>query len=109
MSYAPIARASNKLPDDERETLRVKFDIAYFVAIKNLPYTKYPKICELENRHAVCVGALYVNETAGKDFIHYIADSRRRELKQTLENSKFFYMLLDGSPDVCKMLIVNYH
>ncbi len=59
-SYAPIARAFNKLPDDERAKLRVKFDIAYFIAIENLPYTKYAKICELENRHGVCVGASYV-------------------------------------------------
>ena len=100
LSYAPIAQAFNKLSDVEREQLRVKFDIAYFVAIENLPYTKYPKICELEMRHGVRVGTSYVNENAGKEFIHgVIAESKRQELKQTLSNAKFFSFLLDGSTD----------
>ena len=98
-SYAPIAQAFNKLSDDEREKLRVKFDIAYFIATENLPYTKYPKLCELETRHGVRVGTSYVNENAGKEFIHYIAELRRQELKQTLANAKFFSLLLDGSTD----------
>ena len=32
VSYAPIAKAFNKLPEDKRERLRVKFDIAYFMS-----------------------------------------------------------------------------
>ena len=98
-SYAPIAQAFNKLSDDERATLRVKFDIAYFLATENLPYTKYPKLCQLETRHGVRVGTSYVNENAGKEFIHYTAESRRQELKATLANAKFFSLLLDGSTD----------
>ena len=33
-SYAPIAQALSKIPDREREQLRRKFDIAYFLAIE---------------------------------------------------------------------------
>jgi len=98
-TYVPIAQAFNKLSDDEREKLRVKFDIAYFVAIENLPFTKYPKVCELEGRHGVRVGTSYINENAGKELIHYIAESQRQELKQRLANAKFFSLLLDGSTD----------
>ena len=35
-------KAFNNTSDDEMEKLRVKIDIAYFVAIKNLALTKYP-------------------------------------------------------------------
>lgn len=41
----------------------------------------------------------YINENAGKELIHYIAESRRQELKQRLANAKFFSLLLDGSTD----------
>lgn len=34
--------------------------IAYFIATENLPYMKYPKICELETRRGVHVGTSYV-------------------------------------------------
>ena len=45
------------------------------------------------------VGTSYVNKNAGKEFIHYIAMSRRVELKQRLAHTKFFSLLLDGSTD----------
>jgi len=32
--------------------------------------------------------------------MHYIAESRRWELKQTLANARFFSLLLEGSTDV---------
>ena len=32
--------------------------------------------------------------------MHYIAESRRRELKRTLANARFFSLLLEGSTDV---------
>ena len=32
--------------------------------------------------------------------MHYTAESRRRELKQTLANARFFSLLLEGSTDV---------
>ena len=73
-SYAPIAQAFAKPSDEEREKLRAKFEIAYFVS-ENLPFTKYLHICELEARHGVSVGTFYVNEYAGKEFIHYIGIS----------------------------------
>jgi hypothetical protein len=52
-SYAPIAQALNSLPVDEGKSLRVKFDIAYFVATEQLAYRKYPRIYKLEARHGV--------------------------------------------------------
>ena len=89
--YAPIAQAFNKLPDGEREKLKLKFDIANFVATENLPITMYPKICELEAHHGVHIGTSYINENAGKEMIHYIAESRRQELIKKLANAKFFF------------------
>ena len=79
------------------EKLRVKFDKEYFVATA---YTKQPKICQLETRLGVNIGTAYVSENAGKDFMHYIAESRRRELKQTLTDARFLSLLLEGSTDV---------
>ena len=54
-SYAPIAKAFNTLPEDKRDRLKVKFDIAYFIATEKLAFTKYPKICDLEARHGVII------------------------------------------------------
>ena len=57
--YAPIVKAFNTVSENERETLKVKFDTAYFITIENIAFTKYPKICNLKVRHGVCVGSTY--------------------------------------------------
>ena len=93
-SYAPITKAFNTLPEDERDRLKVKFDIAYFIATEKLAFTKYPKMCNLEARHGVRVGASYRNDMASKDFVHYIAEAKRKCLLQALANAKFFSLLI---------------
>ena len=68
-TYAPIARAIEKIPITESARLRRKFDIAYLVATEKLSYLKYPSICELEKKHGVDIGVAYTNERSGKVFV----------------------------------------
>ena len=98
-TYAPFAQSLNSLSEDERRKLRAKFDIAYFVATEQLAYRKYPRICELEARHGVNLGSSYLHENAGKEFVHYIAESRKRDLLSDISKAKFFSLLMDGSTD----------
>lgn len=99
LSDAPILKSLLTLSDEQKVQLSNKFDIAYFVAIEDLAFRKYPKICELEARHGVNIGTAYVNEIAGKTFCHYVAESRRQELIKTISKTSFFSILLDGSTD----------
>jgi len=98
-TYTPIAQSLNTLSEDERKRLRAKFDIAYFVATEQLAFHKYPKMCELEARHGVNLGNSYLNENAGKEFVHYIAESKRQDLSLTLSKAPFFSLMMDGSTD----------
>ncbi len=102
-SYAPIVRAVHELPEDELAKLRVKSDIAHFIATEKLAFSKYPVLCELEAHHGVNVGSDYVYENAAKTFCHYIAESRREELAKNLASAKFFSLLMDGSTDKAKI------
>ncbi len=97
-SFAPIARTLSHLPD-EKEQLRRKFDIAYFVALEKLSFRKYPRLCELEACHGVAIGTTYTNEIGGKTFTHYIAESNRQQLLERHAQAKFFSLLIDGSTD----------
>ena len=53
--YAPIAQSLSVLSDDVKAKLRVKFDIAHFVATEKLAFSKYPQISSLEAHHGVDV------------------------------------------------------
>lgn len=83
-SYAPIAKALSKLPDNETTRLRHKFDIAYFIATEKIAFKKYPRLCELEHKHGVDLGTTYLNDVACKTFVHYIAEAKCQELAGTL-------------------------
>lgn len=98
-SYAPIAKALNQMSEGDRKTLRVKFDIAHFVATQHLAFVNYPALCQLESKHGVEIGTAYRNENAGKTFCHFIAEPRRDHLKEILSKSQFFSLLMDGSTD----------
>ena len=80
-------------------TKKDKLDIAHFVATEKLSYLKYPRICELESHHGVSLGSSYLNQTAGKTFTHYMAESKTQKLADRLKEAKFFSLLLDGSTD----------
>ena len=98
-SYAPIAQALSKLPEEEIEQLRRKFDIAYFLAKEKFSFRKYPRLCELEACHGVSIGSSYTNEIVGKTFTHYAAESQRQQVLETISKVKFFSILVDGSTD----------
>ena len=97
--HSPIVDSLHTLSDEDREALKRKFDIAYFVATEKLPLAKYPKLCELEKRHAVHLGHSYLNENSCKEFISYIASSKQEKLLDIISKANFFSILLDGCTD----------
>ena len=92
-AYAPIAKALNEIPEADKRSLRVKFDIAHFVATQKLAFTNYPVLCQLEAKHGVDVGTAYCNQNAGKTFCHFIAESKREQLVEKIAKAKFFLSL----------------
>ena len=42
-SFAPIVKVRTQMSEKDKDMLRVKFDIAHFVATQQLSFTNYPK------------------------------------------------------------------
>ena len=92
--HSLIIDSLHTLSDEDREALKKKFDIAYFIATEKLPLAKYPRLCELEKRHAIHLGHLYLNENSYKEFISYIASQKQELLLDKISKSNFFSVLL---------------
>ena len=60
--------------------------IQIFVAIEKLSFLKYHCIYELEKYHGVDIGTSYLNEHAGRTFIHYIAEAKQQQVVQAVHN-----------------------
>lgn len=69
------------------------------MAREQLAFRKYPRICELEAQHGVNLGSSYLHENAGKEFVHYIAESARQDMLSKIAKAKFFSLLMNGSTD----------
>ena len=87
------------MSETDKKTLRVKFDIAHFVAVQQISFGNYPALCNLKSKHGVVVGTAYRNENAGKTFCHFIAESKRKHLKEVLHKAQYFSILMDGPTD----------
>ena len=97
---AVIPRALRQLNKEVASKLEKLFDIAYFVAKMEMPFTTYPHLCLLEEKHAVDLGQTYKNDTACKEFIVAISDQFKNENGEQLQRAQFLGVMADSATDV---------
>ena len=76
------------------------FDIAYFVAKREMPFTSFPHLCHLEMKHGVDLGSTYINDKACKNFVLSIATQLKNELSCKLQKCRFISVMADSATDV---------
>ena len=81
------------------EQTKKKFEVSYFVAKEEIPFTKYEKILNLEELHGVDIGASYRNDKACAEFVDYLGEDLNEKLAKDLTNANFYSVLSDGSTD----------
>ena len=95
-----IFRSLQKMNDKDRETVTKLHDIAFYVALHNLPFTQFEQLINLEKLHNVPFSGAYENETACRNFILDTSDYLFEEnMKKKLELVNFISILCDGSTD----------
>ena len=82
-----------------RERVKKKFELSFVLAKEHIPFTKYPALHELEEKHGVDLGTTYKNRDSAKTFTHYIAESQRKQDQDDLKSCPFYSVLMDGSTD----------
>ena len=97
---APLPRALAAVSEEVQMKMEKLFDIAYFVAKLELPFTVFENIASLEAKHGVKLGQTYHNDKACKNFIRAIAEQFNCDLSQTLTSARFISIMADGATDV---------
>ena len=96
-SYSPIAHSllsPTPMDPDARERVKKKIDTSYVLAKEHRFFLEYAAIHELEERYGVDLGSTYKNRDSAHNFIHYIAESQRQQLRGKLSSCHFFSMLM---------------
>ena len=68
---APLARALRIVSEGVQNKLKKLFEVAYFVAKSELPFTTYANLCGLEAKHSV---ESYRNDEACKNCLEVVVD-----------------------------------
>ena len=97
---APLPRALLSMSKEVSQKMERLFDIAYFVAKREMPFTSFPHLCKLEMKHGVELGNTYINDKACKTFVTAIAGQLKHELSSKLQSSKFISVMADSACDV---------
>ena len=71
----------------------VREQVSFALAKEHIPFLKYPVIHKLEERHGVDLGATYKNRDSACNFVHYIAESQRQQLRVGLASCHFYSVL----------------
>jgi hypothetical protein len=88
-----------KMSQLKQEQMKKKFELAYFVAKKELPFTMYEELVTLEKHHGVDIGDAYINRIECTEFIDYHGEYLANKLANDLKEAKFYSVLTDGSTD----------
>ncbi len=67
----PLGRAFSSGQQEERAHVCKLLEIAYMIAMEEIPFTKYPAIMELEKGHGVSLGSAYTTEHKCREFSPY--------------------------------------
>ena len=71
------------------------------MAKEGIAYEKFPKLCDLEERHDFDIGHAYRTAPSAQSFTYYIA--KRQMFREALSKKLFYTILMDGSTDAGKL------
>ena len=66
---APLPHALLNMSQDLAQKMERLFDISFFIAKREMTFTSFPRLCHLEIKNGVELGAKYVNGKACKNFV----------------------------------------
>ena len=71
-----VGQSLTTLDATTQARMRRKFDVCYIMAKENIPFSKYPSVLELEDRHDVDMGPAYRTSDSAKRLTSFIATAK---------------------------------
>ncbi|XP_030260383.1 zinc finger protein 862-like isoform X2 [Sparus aurata] len=95
-----VGRQQASSDEETIKQLKMKFNIAYYVAKEEIAFTKFPKLFALHKKNGVDINPTYNNDKRCAEMIGQIADVMREELREKIESAHYLAVLIDGDTDV---------
>ena len=95
-STSSLAKSVKKVDKKNHEINEKLMNTAYYIACEGEPFTKFPRLCALQEKNGLNMGTNYLNRQSCKVFISSIGEVLRKESCEFIRNARF---LSDGSTD----------
>lgn len=94
-----------------RRQLKIKMNIAYFIAKEEEPFVKFGPLITLHKKNGVDINPTYDNHVRCAEMIGQVADLLKENLAAKLRTAKHLAVLIDGDTDIsnteCEIVYVR--
>ena len=96
----PIGRAMRRMAVKDRDSICKKFNVVYYLAKSERPFSDYPDLLELNKKNGVNnLGRSYATSRSAAVFTDYIGKVQKDSFKKDIKKARFYTALSDGSSD----------
>ena len=94
----PIRHGLKRMCRDDKKHLEYKFNSAYYLAMKERPFTDFPELLTLQEKRGIKkIGKAYLTNNACAEFTDYIAEVTKDSRKTDIANANYCACLNNGS------------
>ena len=98
--FKSFVKMSNKCDEEQRKDVAMKINTAYFIAKEELPFTKFPKLLNLQRNNGLQIGETYSTDKNCAEMVSTISKVYKNNLAVTVnEHVKYMSIIIDGGED----------
>lgn len=111
-SSSEMGKILSKIPEKHLKKMKILFNTAYTIAINNLAFSLFPKLCYLQIKNGLDVGSVYLSDKSCFQFVNCISMDLKKKFQGTLNTCEFISILSDSSTDrstsECEIIYITY-
>ena len=98
--FKSFVRMRNKCDEEQRNDVAMKINTAYFIAKEELPFTKFPKLLDLQRKNGLQIGETYSTDKKCAEMVSTISKVYQNRLAATVnKHVKYMSIMIDGGED----------
>lgn len=95
-----FVKMSKKSDEEQRKDVAMKMNTAYLIAKEEIPFTKFPKLLDLQRKNGLQIGETYATDKKCAEMVSTIAKVYQNKLAETVnEHVKYMSIMIDGGED----------
>ena len=97
--FKSFVKMKNRCDEEQRKDVAMKINTAYLVAKEELPFTKFPKLLDLQRKNGLQIGERYSTDKKCAEMVSTISKVYQNKLAVTVNQHIKYMSIIDGGED----------